>query len=157
MFAEGLFTDGFWAADLWSDEASSGTCLDPAEAMQYLASLGISAPPFMVSLYIETICSIQPCLEEHYPPHVQKLIKFNLLGILAFSASDKYVSSESAPNGASRSYRYRNDGQDRYAGLVSSLKLLDPYGCTTALIPPDPTNSKPSFAGLWIGKGGCGC
>ncbi|EBR3153410.1 hypothetical protein B8V94_23345, partial [Salmonella enterica subsp. enterica serovar Infantis] len=62
--------------------------------------------------------------------------------------------SQTAPNGASRSFRYQSFA-DRWKGSLSLLRGADKFGCTNGLIPPDPTNT--AFAGIWIGRGGCMC
>ena len=75
--------------------------------------------------------------------------------MMALGQGDKYVSSHTAPSGASESFRYQSLS-DRWKGSLNLLRGLDKYGCATALIPADPT-AAPAFAGIWIGKGGCMC
>ncbi|MGL5283916.1 MAG: DUF7370 family protein, partial [Plesiomonas shigelloides] len=65
-----------------------------------------------------------------------------------------YISSQTAPSGASRSFRYQSFA-DRWKGSLSLLTGLDKFGCTNGVLPPDPTVS--AYAGIWIGKGGCMC
>ncbi|HIC6797420.1 TPA: DUF7370 family protein, partial [Salmonella enterica subsp. enterica serovar Saintpaul] len=77
-----------------------------------------------------------------------------LLGLMALGQGDRYISSQTAPNGASRSFRYQSFA-DRWKGALSLLRGADKFGCANGLIPPDPTNT--AFAGIWIGKGGCMC
>ena len=67
---------------------------------------------------------------------------------------DKYISSQTAPSGASRSFRYQSF-TDRWNGSLSLLRGLDKHGCAAAITPPNPNNA--AFAGIWIGKGGCMC
>ncbi|MGW8595865.1 DUF7370 family protein, partial [Providencia rettgeri] len=76
------------------------------------------------------------------------------LALMALGQGDKYISSQSAPNGASRSFRYQSFG-DRWKAATSLLRSLDKYGCANGLIPSDPTQT--AHAGLWIAKGGCMC
>lgn len=71
---------------------------------------------------------------------------------MGLGQGDKYISSQTAPSGASQSFRYQSFS-DRWKGSLNLLRGLDKNGCATALIPPDPTNQ--AFAGIWIGKGGC--
>lgn len=125
-----------------------------AQAKEYLESVGIELPDFILQALVDQANSIQECLDAHYPPSTALLIQCYLLGLMGLAQGDKYISSQSAPSGASRSFRYQSFS-DRWKGSVSLLRGLDTFGCATALIPPDPTNA--AFAGIWIGKGGCMC
>ncbi|MFG6654931.1 hypothetical protein ACG0Z5_10720 [Scandinavium sp. M-37] len=124
------------------------------QAKEYLASVGITLPDFILQALVDQVNSIQECLDAHYPASTALLIQCYLLGLMGLAQGDKYISSQSAPSGASRSFRYQSFS-DRWKGSVSLLRGLDTYGCATALIPPDPTQQ--AFAGIWIGKGGCMC
>ena len=123
------------------------------QAQQYLQSQGIdNVPGFILAAWIEQLGAIQACLDEHYTPATALLIQAYLLALFALGQADKYISSQTAPSGASRSFRY-NSFVDRWNAQASLLRALDKYGCATELVPPDPT--KPSHAGLWVAKGGC--
>lgn len=122
------------------------------QATQYLESVGITLPDFILAALVEQANSVQECLDAHYSPATALLIQSYLLGLMALGQSDKYISSHTAPSGASESFRYQSFA-DRWKGTLNLLRGLDKYGCTTAIIPPDPTNT--AFAGIWIGKGGC--
>lgn len=123
------------------------------QAKQYLQSQGIdNVPDFILAAWIELVNSIQPCLDEHYPAGVALLIQSYLLALMAYGQGDKYISSQSAPSGASRSFRYQGFA-DRWRAMLALLRGLDTNGCATGLIPPDPTQT--AHAGIWIGKGGC--
>lgn len=124
------------------------------QAKEYLASVGITLPDFILAALVEQVNSIQDCLDSNYSPATALLIQMYLLGLMALGQGDKYISSQTAPSGASRSFRYQSF-DNRWNGSLSLLRGLDTAGCATALIPPDPTNK--SFAGIWIGKGGCMC
>ncbi|MFK9852761.1 hypothetical protein ACJEQ8_02175 [Klebsiella pneumoniae] len=125
------------------------------QASQYLESVGITLPDFILAALVEQANSIQECLDAHYSPATALLIQSYLLGLMALGQGDKYISSQTAPSGASRSFRYQSFS-DRWKASVNLLRSLDKYGCASALIPADPTAS-PAFAGIWIGKGGCMC
>ena len=124
------------------------------QAQQYLASVGITIPDFLLQLWVERANTILPCLEEHYDAGTATLILMYLIGLTGVTAGDRYVTSQSAPSGASQSYRY-GTMSERYRAALSLLNNLDPYGCTGALIPAEPG----ARAGMWLGKGGCedGC
>lgn len=123
-----------------------------AQAKEYLASIGISLPDFMLQIMIGQVGALDDCLALHYDPATALLIKLYLLGLMGVASGDKYVSSESAPSGASRSYRY-NNLSDRWRGTLGLLRGLDPFGCTSSLIPVGPTVK--AFGGLWVARGGC--
>lgn len=125
-----------------------------AQAKEYLDSVGIALPEFILAALVEQANSIQGCLDAHYPPATALLIQMYLLGLMGLGQGDRYVSSQSAPSGASRSFRYQSFA-DRWSGSLSLLRGLDKFGCATGLIPPDP--GKKAFGGIWIGKGGCMC
>jgi len=123
------------------------------QAQQYLATLGITLPDFLLQILVGQANSIDACLiGAGYPNATALLIKLYLLGLLSIAQGDKYVSSETAPSGASRSYRYKSLG-DSWRGVSGLLRGLDKAGCASDLIPPDPTGT--AHAGLWIAKGGC--
>ncbi|HCM9427324.1 TPA: hypothetical protein N5N51_002276 [Enterobacter hormaechei subsp. xiangfangensis] len=125
------------------------------QAKEYLKSVGITLPDFILEALVEQANSIQECLDAHYSPATALLIQCYLLGMMALGQGDKYVSSHTAPSGASESFRYQSFS-DRWKGSLNLLRGLDKYGCATSLIPADPT-ATPAFAGIWIGKGGCMC
>lgn len=122
------------------------------EARAYLTSLGITLPDFLLQLLVDQANSIEPCLTANYPAGTAKLIGLYLLGLLGISNGDKYVSSESAPSGASRSYRYKALS-DSWNSTYNLLRALDTAGCAVPLTPPNPAQQ--SFAGMWTAKGGC--
>lgn len=122
------------------------------QAQQYLASVGIKLPEFMLQLLVDRANTIQPCLDEHYDAATATLILLYLIGLFGVVQGDKYVSSHSAPSGASESFRY-GTLTERYKAGQSLLNSLDPYGCTGGLIPALPGAN----AGMWLGRGGCDC
>ncbi|HHK7960412.1 TPA: hypothetical protein ACQVG4_001785 [Serratia marcescens] len=124
------------------------------KAKEYLESQGITLPDFVLDALVEQVNSIQECLDGNYPASTALLIQLYLLGLMGLGQGDKYISSQTAPSGASRSFRYQSFS-DRWKGALNLLRGLDKKGCATGLIPPDPTNK--AFAGVWIGKGGCMC
>ncbi|CVE50230.1 Uncharacterised protein [Serratia marcescens] len=124
------------------------------KAKEYLESQGITLPDFVLDALVEQVNSIQECLDANYPASTALLIQLYLLGLMGLGQGDKYISSQTAPSGASRSFRYQSFS-DRWKGALNLLRGLDKKGCATGLVPPDPTNK--AFAGVWIGKGGCMC
>lgn len=133
---------------------SEARMITTEQAKEYLESVGITLPDFILQALLEQAGNIQECLDAHYPPATALLIQSYLLGLMALGQGDKYISSQTGPNGASRSFRYLSFA-DRWKASLGLLRGLDKYGCATSLIPPDPTNT--AFAGIWIARGGCMC
>lgn len=120
------------------------------QARQYLASVGVTLPDFMLELLVLRVNEIDDCLiGAGYSDGTAMLIKLYALGLLGLTSGDKYVTSESAPNGASRSYRYGTLAE-RYTATLRLLEALDRSGCTSGLVPPNPTAAS---AGLWVSTG----
>lgn len=138
-----------------SEGLSEARMITTDQAKEYLKSVGITLPDFILEALVEQANSIQECLDAHYSPATALLIQSYLLGMMALGQGDKYVSSHTAPSGASESFRYQSFS-DRWKGSLNLLRGLDKYGCANSLIPADPT-ATPAFAGIWIGKGGCMC
>lgn len=125
------------------------------QANEYLTTQGITIPDFILLALVDQANSIQECLDAHYPASTALLIQVYLLALMGLGQGDKYISSQTAPSGASHSFRYQGFS-DRWKGALNLLRSLDKYGCATSLIPADPTAS-PAFAGIWVAKGGCMC
>jgi len=119
---------------------------------QYLTSIGVPLPPdFVLQAWLDTVETIQPCLDgAGYSDSAQLMIYLYLLSLYGISNGDKYISSQSAPSGASQSFRY-NSMIDRYRSTRSLLQALDTSGCTDSLVPAEPG----AAAGLWVSTGGC--
>lgn len=123
------------------------------QAQKYLASVGINLPDFVLSALVDNANSIQECLDAHYPAGTALLIQLYLIGLMGAAQGDMYISSQTAPSGASRSFRYKAFAE-RWRGTLSLLRGLDKFGCANDLIPPDPTQA--AYAGMWVARGGCG-
>lgn len=121
------------------------------QAKEYLDTVGVTLPAFLLTALVEQVNSINECLEANYSPATALLIQCYLLGLLGLAQGDKYISSQTAPSGASRSFRYLSFA-DRWGGLSNLLRGLDKHNCTGALVPSDPTKKN---AGLWVSRGGC--
>lgn len=125
------------------------------QAKQYLKSQGIdttNTPDFIIDGWVELANSVSECLDANYTVNTALLIQCYLISLMAYAQSNKMLSSQTAPSGASRSFKYK-DFADRWKAQLNLLRGLDKSGCTAELIPADPTQT--AFAGVWIGKGGC--
>lgn len=121
------------------------------QAREYLESQGIDLPDIILSLLVEQANSVNECLDANYPASTATLIQLYLIGLLGLTQANKYVSSQTGPNGASQSYSYV-DFNKKWKAACSLLYSLDKHHCTAELIPPDPEDT--AHAGLWIGKSG---
>lgn len=121
----------------------------------YLAGLGISIPDFMLEAWLAAVEGMADCLAEHYPPSIANLIALYTLGLYGIAAGDRYVSSQTAPSGASQSFKFATLA-DRWKMQMSLLNQFDPFGCSGPFQPTDPSAKK---IGAMIGRpphrGGC--
>jgi len=107
----------------------------------------VSLPDIILELLVQQANSIDACLiGAGYSVATQSLIKLYLIRLLGTVSGDRQVTSESAPSGASRSYRY-GSLSDQYNSALRLLQNLDPSNCAGSLIPPSPTAAS---AGLWV-------
>lgn len=121
-------------------------------AREYLSGIGIELPEFLLEAFVARINTIWDCLDANYDAATALLIQCYLLGLFGLAQGDRYIASQSAPNGASRSFRYLPFAE-RWAGLLALLRSLDTQGCAKDLIPPDPTRTAYGFLG--VAQGGC--
>lgn len=118
------------------------------QAKQQLVSMGVdNIPDFMLQLLVDQVNSIQECLDANYPAGTALMIQVYLLSLMGLAQGHKYISSQTAPSGASRSFRWANLS-DTWRGTLSLLRGLDKHGCADGLIPADPT--KKAYAGVWV-------
>ena len=122
------------------------------QAKLYLDSVGIAVPEFMLTALLDQAEDIEECLELHYSPATATLIQCYLLALFALGQGDKYISRQTAPSGASRSFRYLGFA-DRWRSSLALLRGLDKHGCADHLIPPDPTGA--ASGAMWISGGRC--
>lgn len=122
-----------------------------SQLKQYLNSIGVPVPPdFILEAWLAEMASIEACLVGAEYTDSQKLLIYTyLLGLFAITNGDKYVSSQSAPSGASQSFRYKSD-RDKYNGVLAMLRKVDKSGCTADLVPPFGNS-----AAFFVVTGGC--
>lgn len=121
------------------------------QVQEFLRGIGINLPDFLVQAMLDEAATIQACLTgAGYSASTQLMIYLYLISLMAIVASDRYISSQTAPSGASQSFRY-NSFIEKYRGMKSALSALDTSGCTTSLVPAEPGAS----GGLWVSTGGC--
>lgn len=115
------------------------------QAKQYLASVGIAVPDFLLELWVGQVNSIEPCLVgAGYDEATATLIQLYALGLIGTTAGDRYVTSQRAPSGAGQSFRYGTLAE-RYSAGLSLLQRLDTAGCAAGLIPAYPSGPRVFF------------
>lgn len=124
------------------------------QAREYLASIGITLPDFVLEILVSKINSIDECLIANgVSVDDARLIKIYLLTLLSIGQADRYVTSERAPSGAARSYKY-GTLNDRWRSTLALLRALDKFNCAGPLVPEDPFTTKRAWVS--VSDGGCG-
>lgn len=120
------------------------------QVKQFLdSSYGVSIPDFILQAAIDSVASVQPCLDgAGYTPSQMLFIQLYAVSIIASAADPRKIKSQGAPNGASRSFEYGKKGVD---SMRVKLRELDTSGCTTAIV----GNSATKNAFFMVVDGGC--
>ena len=122
------------------------------QAQQYLSSIGLAPPEPIVMAWLDLFNQLQDCLDgAGYSGATQVLILSYLIGLFGLSGGNMYISSQSAPSGASRSFRFA-ELRNAWKGHLNMLRMLDPKGCTNSLIPAAPDKKSAAFI---VVTGGC--
>ena len=123
-----------------------------SELKEFLTAMGVPLPPdFVLEALLEVDPGVQECLAAHgLSPAKILLVNLYVLGLQAIPGSTKFISSQSAPSGASQSFRYTSEA-DAFKNVRALLRNYDKWGCTDGLIP-----SIGNQAALFVSKG-CGC
>lgn len=123
--------------------------IDDKNVKDFLERNGIdNAPDYLIDLWKNQFELAKECLEKNYSESTINLLFLYFIGLYGMVESYKYVSSKTAPSGASISYRF-NNFDDRWNSLLKFLKLNDPKNCLAELLPNDPSKKS---AALFIGK-----
>ena len=123
------------------------------QAREYLTSVGVNLPEWLLLALLEQVNSVAACLEANgATPGQITLALCYLLGMIGLVQGDRYVTNQRAPSGAAQSFKFQSLG-DRWRGLYALLRAIDKWGCSDALVPPNPDNK--AFAASWINTGGC--
>lgn len=101
-----------------------------AQVKQQLSALGYAIPDFMIDAYLCKLEGISQCMEAAgYDECDLMLIQMYAVTLMAVTAFNQRVKSQSAPSGASRSFDYGGDIKT----MRNSLAALDTAGCTGSL------------------------
>lgn len=98
---------------------------------QMLSELGYSVPGLILDAILKKVNAISDCLVAHdYSDADQLLILIYSACLLAQMQGTRKIASQSAPSGASRSFKYDDEG---FKAMHSLLRSLDVHGCTECL------------------------
>ena len=98
---------------------------------QFLSIYAVSLPDFVLQIIIDKVATVDACLVgAGYSDEDKALIQLYAAAIMAMNTGVRVVSSQSAPNGAGRSFEKSN----AIATLRGSLNALDTSGCTSGLV-----------------------
>ena len=110
------------------------------QAQQYLDSaLGVSVPTFLLEAAVARVATAeQAMVDAGYDSHTQILIQCMAVALVAAAGDPRRLSSQGAPSGASRGFKYK-DGD--LTALRRSLAALDKAGTVADIVGPDPAAS----------------
>lgn len=114
------------------------------ELIAALSGRGVTMSLIEATSVLCLLDSITECLELNYPGDEcrQSAILLYAALLLSTSTSGRYVTSQSAPSGASQSFAY---GTKPWSTLYNQMRLLDPAGCTGDLVANPNESAKPFF------------
>lgn len=107
------------------------------QATQYMdEALGITVPSFVVDAAVASVATAEAAMTTAgYSASTQTLVQCMAVAIIAAAGDPRRIASQSAPSGASRSFKYADNA---LTAMRRSLAALDSAGTVTALIGPDP-------------------
>ncbi|UCS82842.1 virion structural protein [Yersinia phage vB_YenS_P400] len=99
---------------------------------QALSARGISIPAFEVDSLLCLVNSITDCLDTNYTDECTKdaILLYSAI-LIGSSVGGRYITSQSAPSGASQSFGY---GSKPWVNLYNQLGKLDPHNCSGAIV-----------------------
>ena len=110
------------------------------QAQQYLDSvLGVSVPAFMLDAAVARVAAAEQAMADAgYDSHTQIMIQCMAVALVAAAGDPRRLSSQAAPSGASRGFKYK-DGD--LTALRRSLTDLDKSGTVAEIVGRDPAAS----------------
>lgn len=108
------------------------------QAAQYLdQALGVSLPGFLLDAAVAEVAAAEPAMvTAGYSATKMVLIQSMAVAIVAAGGDPRRITSQTAPSGASRSFK---NGENALSALRRWLAALDTAGTVTDIIGPDPT------------------
>ena len=110
------------------------------QATQYLdEALGVSVPAFLIDAVLEKVEAAEPAMAAAgYSDANTIIMQCMAVAIIAAAGSPRRVTSQGAPSGASRGFKYSDKD---LSALRRALLALDTAGTLTALVGPDPAGA----------------
>lgn len=107
------------------------------QAQQYLDQvLGVGVPSFIVDAAIATVAPAEAAMDAAgYPPSKKVIVQSMAVALVAAAGDPRRLSSQQAPSGASRSFKYRDSD---LSALRRALLALDKAGTVAEIVGPDP-------------------
>lgn len=122
------------------------------ELTTYLEGQGVTLDPLVATAIVELANNpnLAECMEANgYSPAFQTLLALYLAYLLAIANFSRYITSQTAPNGASRSFS-KATLAEMWSGTLSALRAFDPAHCLDEFLPEDPTVSKKYFTRIGV-------
>lgn len=119
---------------------------------EFLARQGVTLDPLMVDAIVELANNpdLRACFDANgYSPATQTVLALYLAYLIALGSFSRFITSQTAPNGASRSFSQASLS-DMWKGALSALGAFDPANCLGDFIPEDPTVSKKYFSRVGV-------
>jgi len=108
-----------------------------AQAKQYLdQALGVGVPDFLIDAAVAKVATAEAAMAD-YSASDQILIQCMAVAIIAAAGSPRRISSQGAPSGASRGFKYADKD---LSALRRALAALDTAGVVADLVGPDPAS-----------------
>jgi hypothetical protein len=114
--------------------------ISATQARQYLdQALGVGVPDFILQAAMDRVATAEQAMTDAgYSAPTQILIQSMAVAIIAASGSPRRLTSQHAPSGAARTFKYSGDD---LTALRRTLAALDTAGTVTDLLGPDPSSS----------------
>jgi len=112
--------------------------LTTTDAAAYLEEIGLELPATLLAAVVAKLDDLDACMDANgYSENDKTMVRYHLVGLLAIATGARRVASQSSPSGASRSYDNASL-IDLHRTLVAGLRVFDPNGCATSLVPAEP-------------------
>lgn len=113
----------------------------PSELISALQTRGVAISVTDATGITCLVASLADCLAENYDDQcvIDSIMLWASI-LLGASTAGRYVTSHSAPSGASQSFGY---GSKPWYSLYTQMKMLDKAGCTGDLVEDPTASSKP--------------
>lgn len=118
----------------------------------YLSSQGVTLDPLVAEAIAELANNpnLVECMTANgYTSAFQTILALYLGYLLAIGNFSRFITSQTAPNGASRSFSQATLG-DMWRGTLAALRPFDPAHCLDEFLPEDPTVTKKYFSRVGV-------